>query len=116
MFSDGVVDMTTRWWELRLQYQGILPPVVRTERDFDPASKYHVPADLPYSKFVLIFYLQMIINWIFQLSIENIFFSYFVSVVLQFQLFESLCDISGHTGELHTCDLYRSREAGRLLS
>ncbi|XP_058794125.1 angiotensin-converting enzyme-like [Phymastichus coffea] len=91
VFSDGVVDMTTRWWELRLQYQGILPPVPRTERDFDPASKYHVPADLPYS-------------------------NYFVSVVLQFQLFESLCDTSGHTGDLHNCDLYRSREAGRLLS
>lgn len=43
-------------------------------------------------------------------------FRYFVSVVLQFQLFQSLCEISGHTGELHTCDVYRSREAGRLLS
>ncbi|KAL7286356.1 hypothetical protein TKK_0019313 [Trichogramma kaykai] len=91
VFSDGVADMTTRWWELRLQYQGILPPIPRTERDFDPASKYHVPADLPYA-------------------------NYFVSVILQFQLFESLCDISGHTGDLHTCDLYRSREAGRLLA
>ncbi|KAJ8687257.1 hypothetical protein QAD02_023051 [Eretmocerus hayati] len=91
VFSDGVSDMTTRWWELRLQYQGILPPLPRTERDFDPASKYHVPADLPYA-------------------------NYFMSVVLQFQLFEALCDISGHTGDLHTCDLYRSREAGRLLA
>lgn len=45
-----------------------------------------------------------------------IFFRYFVSIVLQFQLFQSLCEISGHTGELHACDLYRSREAGRLLS
>ncbi|XP_011494543.1 PREDICTED: angiotensin-converting enzyme [Ceratosolen solmsi marchali] len=91
VFNNGVADMTTRWWELRLQYQGILPPISRTERDFDPASKYHVPADLPYA-------------------------NYFLSVILQFQLFESLCDISGHTGDLHTCDLYRSREAGRLLS
>ncbi|XP_023289186.1 angiotensin-converting enzyme-like [Orussus abietinus] len=91
VFSDGVADMTTRWWELRLQYQGIVPPITRTERDFDPAAKYHVPADVPYVK-------------------------YFVGIVMQFQLFESLCDISGHTGNLHTCDLYRSREAGRLLS
>ncbi|XP_043287785.1 angiotensin-converting enzyme-like isoform X2 [Venturia canescens] len=91
VFSDGVVDMTTRWWELRLQYQGIVPPTIRTERDFDPASKYHVPADIPYAK-------------------------YFVGVVLQFQLYESLCEVSGHTGDLHTCDLYRSREAGRLLT
>lgn len=35
---------------------------------------------------------------------------------MQFQLFESLCEIAGHTGDLHTCDFYRSREAGRLLS
>ncbi|KAG7188772.1 hypothetical protein KM043_008390 [Ampulex compressa] len=91
VFSDGVADMTTRWWELRLQYQGIVPPIPRTERDFDPASKYHIPADAPYAK-------------------------YFVGVVLQFQLFESLCEITGHNGDLHTCDLYRSREAGRLLS
>lgn len=91
IFSDGVTDMTTKWWELRLQYQGIIPPSKRTEKDFDPASKYHLPADIPYAK-------------------------YFVGVVLQFQLLEALCDISGHTGVLHTCDLYRSREAGRLLS
>ncbi|KAG5343211.1 ACE enzyme, partial [Acromyrmex heyeri] len=91
VFSDGVEDMTAHWWELRLQYQGIVPPVPRFERNFDPAAKYHIPADSPYAK-------------------------YFVSTVLQFQLFQSLCEISGHTGELHTCDLYRSREAGRLLS
>ncbi|EFN79409.1 Angiotensin-converting enzyme [Harpegnathos saltator] len=91
VFSDGVEDMTAHWWELRLQYQGIVPPVPRSERNFDPAAKYHIPADSPYAK-------------------------YFVGVALQFQLFQSLCEISGHIGELHTCDLYRSREAGRLLS
>ncbi|XP_018306986.1 angiotensin-converting enzyme [Mycetomoellerius zeteki] len=91
VFSDGVEDMTAHWWELRLQYQGIVPSVPRFERNFDPAAKYHIPADSPYAK-------------------------YFVSTVLQFQLFQSLCEIAGHTGELHTCDLYRSREAGRLLS
>ncbi|KAK0158218.1 hypothetical protein PV328_009250 [Microctonus aethiopoides] len=91
VFSDGVADMTTQWWELRLQYQGIVPPLPRVERDFDPGSKYHIPADIPYTK-------------------------YFVGVVMQFQLFESLCDISGHVGDLHLCDLYRSQEAGRLLT
>ncbi|XP_029165808.1 angiotensin-converting enzyme-like [Nylanderia fulva] len=91
VFSDGVEDMTARWWELRLQYQGIVPPVPRSERNFDPAAKYHIPAD-------------------------NLYVKYFVSIALQFQLFQSLCEISGHTGELHTCDIYRSREAGRLLS
>ncbi|XP_047368061.1 angiotensin-converting enzyme-like isoform X2 [Vespa velutina] len=91
IFNEGIEDMTTKWWELRLQYQGIVPPVARTERDFDPAAKYHILADIPYAQ-------------------------YFVGTILQFQLFQSLCEISGHTSELHTCDLYRSRDAGRLLS
>lgn len=50
VFSDGVEDMTAHWWELRLQYQGIIPPVPRSERNFDPAAKYHIPADNPYAK------------------------------------------------------------------
>lgn len=57
--------------------------------------------------FLLILYISFIFLLIFR---------YFVSIALQFQLFQSLCEISGHTGELHTCDIYRSREAGRLLS
>jgi len=40
---------------------------------------------------------------------------YFVSLVLQFQLHEVLCEAAGHFGPLHTCNIYRSREAGRLL-
>ena len=30
------------WWDLRLKYQGVAPPVARSERDFDPGAKYHV--------------------------------------------------------------------------
>jgi len=45
-----VEAMTARWWELRLHYQGIVPPVPRSERNFDPAAKYHIPADSPYAK------------------------------------------------------------------
>ncbi|RWS11049.1 angiotensin-converting enzyme-like protein [Dinothrombium tinctorium] len=30
-----------KWWELRIRYQGVSPPVKRTEDDFDPGSKYH---------------------------------------------------------------------------
>lgn len=32
----------------REQYQGIKPPVLRSELDFDPGSKYHIPANIPY--------------------------------------------------------------------
>jgi len=50
VFSDGVENMTAHWWELRLQYQGIVPPTPRFERNFDPAAKYHIPADDLYAK------------------------------------------------------------------
>uniref|UniRef100_A0A1B0GNY6 Angiotensin-converting enzyme n=1 Tax=Phlebotomus papatasi TaxID=29031 RepID=A0A1B0GNY6_PHLPP len=38
------------WWLLRERYGGIKPPVLRSELDFDPGSKYHVPANIPYSR------------------------------------------------------------------
>lgn len=37
-----------KWWQLRNSYQGVEPPVDRTEDDFDPAAKYHIIADVPY--------------------------------------------------------------------
>jgi len=83
--------MNAAWWDLRLRHQGIIPPVNRTEEDFDAGAKYHVPASTPYIR-------------------------YFISFVLQFQIHKSLCDASGHVGPLHKCDIYQSRDAGRLLS
>lgn len=32
----------------RERYGGIKPPVLRSEMDFDPASKFHIPANIPY--------------------------------------------------------------------
>lgn len=40
---------------------------------------------------------------------------YFVSFILQFQFHEKLCEAANHTGPLHTCDIYRSAEAGAIL-
>lgn len=84
------------WWRLREQYQGIKPPVLRSELDFDPGSKYHIPANIPYIR-------------------------YFVSTVLQFQIYRALCERTGQyvSGDpsrpLHKCDIYRNPEAGRIL-
>ena len=36
----------------RVKYQGVAPPVDRTEADFDPGAKYHVPASVPYIRSV----------------------------------------------------------------
>ncbi|XP_028636529.1 angiotensin-converting enzyme-like protein Ace3 [Grammomys surdaster] len=78
------------WWNLRLKYQGLCPPVPRSEDDFDPGAKFHIPANVPYTR-------------------------YFLSLVLQFQLHEVLCRASGHMGPLHRCDIYNSKVAGKIL-
>ncbi|GBN68233.1 hypothetical protein AVEN_202188-1, partial [Araneus ventricosus] len=41
-------ELNSKWWELRLKYQGLCPPVKRTNEDLDAAAKYHVIADVPY--------------------------------------------------------------------
>jgi len=78
------------WWALREQYQGVAAPVVRSEADFDPGAKYHVPANTPYTR-------------------------YFLAGILQFQLHRSLCAAAGYEGPLHRCSIYGNEEAGRRL-
>lgn len=91
VFEKGPIGMNARWWELRLRYQGLIPPVYRPSGSFDPGSKYHIISDQDYIK-------------------------YFIATILQFQLYAELCNASSHVGPLHTCDFYRSREAGRILA
>ncbi|HEX2093246.1 MAG TPA: M2 family metallopeptidase [Longimicrobiaceae bacterium] len=78
------------WWALRERYQGVKAPVARTEEHFDPAAKYHVAANVPYTR-------------------------YFLARILQFQFHRSLCQAAGHQGPLHRCSIYGNREAGRRL-
>jgi peptidyl-dipeptidase A len=78
------------WWALRTKTQGIAPPVPRTEADFDAGAKYHVPANVPYTR-------------------------YFLARVLQFQFYRALCKAAGQTGPLHGCSFAGSTEAGRRL-
>jgi peptidyl-dipeptidase A len=46
-------DYNKAWWELRTRYQGLSPPVARTEEHFDPGAKYHVPANYSYTRYFL---------------------------------------------------------------
>jgi len=78
------------WWELREKYQGIAPPVPRTEKDFDPGAKYHVAANFPYMR-------------------------YFLAYILQFQFHRALSKASGCPGSLHRCSIYGDRDAGARL-
>ncbi len=36
-------DYNKAWWALRAKYQGVVPPVERTEADFDAGAKNHIP-------------------------------------------------------------------------
>jgi peptidyl-dipeptidase A len=78
------------WWDLRRRYQGVDAPVARSEQDFDPGAKYHVPANYPYTR-------------------------YFLARILQFQFHRSLCEAAGQTGPLHRCSIYGSAVAGQRL-
>ncbi len=44
-------DLNRHWWELRIKYQGLSPPVKRSENDFDPGAKYHIPASVEYIRY-----------------------------------------------------------------
>jgi len=79
------------WWDLRLKYQGIAPPVARTEADFDPGAKYHVPGNVPYAR-------------------------YFLARIYQFQFYRALCKTAGAQGPLHRCSFYGSKAAGDKLN
>ncbi|MGK7312685.1 MAG: M2 family metallopeptidase [Candidatus Longimicrobiales bacterium M2_2A_002] len=78
------------WWDLRQEYQGVRAPVERTEADFDPGAKYHVPANVPYTR-------------------------YFLAGILQFQFHRALCEQAGDTGPLNRCSIYDNPEAGARL-
>jgi peptidyl-dipeptidase A len=78
------------WWDLRRKYQGVASAVPRTEADFDPGAKYHVPANTPYSR-------------------------YFLAHILQFQFHRALCREAGFTGPLYKCSIYGNKAAGAKL-
>jgi len=80
-------DYNKAWWELRVGYQGVAPPVERSEADFDPGAKYHIPSNTSYTR-------------------------YFLAHILMFQLQRSLCEITGHEGSLASCSIDGSKEAG----
>jgi peptidyl-dipeptidase A len=83
-------DYNKSWWEMRTKYQGVAAPMARTESDFDPGAKYHVAANVPYTR-------------------------YFLARILQFQFHRALCKEAGYTGPLHRCSIYNNQAAGEKL-
>jgi len=79
------------WWELREKYQGVAPPVPRSEADFDPGAKAHIPGNTPYAR-------------------------YFLAFILQFQFHRALCQAAGFQGPLHECSNYGNTAAGKKFA
>ena len=84
-------DYNKAWWALREKYQGVAPPVQRTEADFDAGAKNHVPTNVPYAR-------------------------YFLARIYQFQFYKSMCEASGYKGPLNRCSFYGSKAAGEKLA
>ena len=89
--SIPVEQMNKGWTDLRLQYMGLVSPVERSEEDFDPGAKFHIPGNTPYAR-------------------------YFLARLLQFQFYQKACEIAGWQGPLHRCSFYGNKEVGAKLN
>ena len=83
-------DYEKSWNELRLRYQGIVPPVERPATAFDPGAKYHIPGNTPYAR-------------------------YFLARILQFQFYKAAAEQVGWKGPLHRCSFYGNKGVGERL-
>lgn len=79
------------WTDLRVQYQGIVPPVERPADAFDPGAKFHIPGNTPYTR-------------------------YFLARLLQFQFYKAACEQAGWKGPLHRCSFYGNKQVGERLN
>ncbi|MFN4239597.1 MAG: M2 family metallopeptidase [Erythrobacter cryptus] len=84
-------ETNTAWTRMRRQYQGIVPPVERPADGFDAGAKYHIPGNVPYTR-------------------------YFLARLLQFQFYKAACDIAGWKGPLHRCSFFGNKEVGAKLN
>ncbi len=81
-------ELNAKWWALRKQYGGIMPPVPRSDpENFDAGAKYHIPSNTPYAR-------------------------YFIAHILQFQFYRAMCRLQGDVERLHMCDIYGNKYVG----
>jgi peptidyl-dipeptidase A len=83
-------EYNAAWWKLRARYQGVRAPEPPDERGFDPGAKYHVAANVPYTR-------------------------YFLATILQYQFHRAMCRTAGQAGPLHECSIFGKREVGEKL-
>ncbi|CAF4297546.1 unnamed protein product, partial [Rotaria magnacalcarata] len=71
-----------------LSINGIMAPIPRNEKiNFDPGTKYHIAANVPYLR-------------------------YFIVEIVQFQFHHAMCGFQGITERLYMCDVYGNKYVG----
>ncbi|CAG0883554.1 unnamed protein product [Darwinula stevensoni] len=107
------------WWKLRSEVQGVRPPNIRSEVDFDPGAKHHVASSVPYIRYPKQIHSRNVVSNLIPVRAIS---RYFVSNIIQFQFHQALCTAAGEydpknpmAKPLHQCDIYRNKEAGNLL-
>ena len=85
-------EYNAAWWNLKREYQGVVPAAPRDAEDFDPGAKFHVASSTPYVR-------------------------YFLARIYQFQFHKALCAAAGNSGPLDQCSIHDNKAAGaKLLS
>ncbi|XP_017774736.1 PREDICTED: angiotensin-converting enzyme-like [Nicrophorus vespilloides] len=97
----GEHELNDAYWKMNEKIRGVVPPTRRSEAYLDVGAKFHVPDNTPYIR-------------------------YFLSGILQMQVFKGLCELSlygTHPNEfaakldlpLHRCDIYGCKLCGEAL-
>jgi peptidyl-dipeptidase A len=87
---DGSVkpaDYNKAWWDLKLKYQGVVPPGPRPADAFDPGAKNHIATSVPYAR-------------------------YFLARIYEYQFYRAACREAGWKGPLNRCSVYGNKVVG----
>jgi peptidyl-dipeptidase A len=89
VFSGEVkpADYNKAWWDLKLKYQGVIPPGPRPPDAFDPGAKNHIATSVPYAR-------------------------YFLARIYEYQFYRAACREAGWMGPLNRCAVYGNRAVG----
>ena len=89
VFSGKVqpADYNKTWWDLKLKYQGVIPPGPRPSDAFDPGAKNHIATSVPYAR-------------------------YFLARIYEYQFYRAACREAGWVGPLNRCSVYGNKAVG----
>jgi peptidyl-dipeptidase A len=89
VFSGQVTpaDYNKAWWDLKLKYQGVVPPGPRPADAFDPGAKNHIATSVPYAR-------------------------YFLARIYEYQFYRAACREAGWKGPLNRCSVYGNKAVG----